>query len=73
MKNTLLYLASDSEQNSSSFPPTLNNLQEDAEFSNVFRIAVHAIEHRVRPESNYQGSGGSYFVKDVGNEKNRYI
>lgn len=60
-------LASDSEQNSSSFPPIVNNLPEDVEFSNVVRRAVHAIEHGVYPERIYQGSSGSYFVKDVDN------
>lgn len=62
-------LASDSEQNSSSFPPIVNNLPEDVEFSNVVRRAVHAIEHGIYPERIYQGSSGSYFVKDIDNKK----
>ncbi|THD28724.1 Phosphatidylinositol 4-kinase type-ii [Fasciola hepatica] len=67
-ENTPL-LGSDSEQNLSSFPTIVNNIPEDVEFSNVVRKALHAIEHGVYPERIYQGSSGSYFVKDIDNNK----
>ena len=40
-----------------------NNI-DDPEFAAVVRAAEHAIDHGVYPERIYQGSSGSYFVKD---------
>ena len=37
---------------------------EDPEFRTVYRAAEEAIYHGVLPERIYQGSSGSYFVKD---------
>lgn len=41
-----------------------NDFPDDPEFSEIVRKAERAIEHEVFPERIYQGSSGSYFVKD---------
>ena len=38
---------------------------DDPQFSDIVRAAELAIEHGIYPERIYQGSSGSYFVKDV--------
>lgn len=42
-----------------------NTFPEDPEYTHVIRQAENAIEHGVYPERIYQGSSGSYFVKNV--------
>jgi len=38
---------------------------DDPQFSDIVRAAELAIEHDIYPERIYQGSSGSYFVKDT--------
>ena len=38
---------------------------DDPQFSDIVRAAELAIEHGIYPERIYQGSSGSYFVKDA--------
>ena len=42
-----------------------NNFPDDPEFAQVIRTAETAIEHGIYPERIYQGSSGSYFVKNL--------
>ena len=42
-----------------------NNFPDDPEFSQVIRTTETAIEHGIFPERIYQGSSGSYFVKNL--------
>ncbi|XP_042899631.1 phosphatidylinositol 4-kinase type 2-beta isoform X2 [Parasteatoda tepidariorum] len=48
---------------------SVNIFPEDLEFTAVIREAEHAIIHGVIPERIYQGSSGSYFVKNVSSVK----
>lgn len=41
-----------------------NEFPEDPEFREIIRKAERAIEEGIYPERIYQGSSGSYFVKD---------
>ncbi|KAL0202804.1 hypothetical protein M9458_000822, partial [Cirrhinus mrigala] len=43
-----------------------NEFPEDPEFREIIRKAERAIEEGIYPERIYQGSSGSYFVKDSG-------
>ena len=49
----------------SEFGPIENNFPDDPEFTQVIRTAETAIEHGIYPERIYQGSSGSYFVKNL--------
>lgn len=42
-----------------------NNFPDDPQFTNIIRDAELAILNDVLPERIYQGSSGSYFVKNV--------
>ena len=42
-----------------------NNFPEDPDYTQLIRTAEIAIEHGIYPERIYQGSSGSYFVKNV--------
>lgn len=44
--------------------PPRNDFPEDPEFREIVRKAERAIEDGIYPERIYQGSSGSYFVKD---------
>jgi len=44
---------------------TFNHFPEDPQFTDVVRAAELAIEHGNYPERIYQGSSGSYFVKNM--------
>ncbi|KAG7492627.1 hypothetical protein MATL_G00016250 [Megalops atlanticus] len=44
--------------------PHSNDFPEDPEFREIIRKAERAIEEGIFPERIYQGSSGSYFVKD---------
>jgi phosphatidylinositol 4-kinase type 2 len=44
---------------------TNNYFPDDPQFSDIVRAAELAIEHGIYPERIYQGSSGSYFVKDA--------
>ena len=46
------------------YGPIENVFPEDPQFTQVVRDAEVAIENSVFPERIYQGSSGSYFVKD---------
>ncbi|OON15032.1 phosphatidylinositol 3- and 4-kinase, partial [Opisthorchis viverrini] len=64
-ENTPL-LGGDHEQtSSSSYQPILHNNNDDPHYHQILKKALHAIECGVYPERIYQGSSGSYFVKDV--------
>ncbi|GAA27842.2 phosphatidylinositol 4-kinase type 2-beta [Clonorchis sinensis] len=68
-ENTPL-LSSDHEQaSSSSYQPILHNNNDDPHYHQIVKKALHAIECGVYPERIYQGSSGSYFVKDVDGNK----
>ena len=43
----------------------LNEFKEDPEYSEIVREAENAIDNGIFPERIYQGSSGSYFVKDT--------
>lgn len=45
--------------------PHRNEFPEDPEFREIIRKAEQAIEEGIYPERIYQGSSGSYFVKDA--------
>ncbi len=42
-----------------------NTFPDDPEFAQVIRTTETAIEHGIFPERIYQGSSGSYFVKNA--------
>ena len=42
-----------------------NNFPDDPDFTQIIRVAESAIEHAIYPERIYQGSSGSYFVKNL--------
>lgn len=46
---------------------------DDPQFSDIVRAAELAIEHGIYPERIYQGSSGSYFVKDTEDVRNMLI
>lgn len=48
---------------------SINVFPEDLHFTSVVREAEHAIIHGVIPERIYQGSSGSYFVKNFNSVK----
>ncbi|XP_072319059.1 phosphatidylinositol 4-kinase type 2-alpha [Eucyclogobius newberryi] len=52
------------ERGASPRDPHHNEFPEDPEFREIIRKAERAIEEGIYPERIYQGSSGSYFVKD---------
>ena len=42
-----------------------NNFSDDPDYTNIVRQAETAIETGVYPERIYQGSSGSYFVRNI--------
>jgi phosphatidylinositol 4-kinase type 2 len=44
---------------------TINSFPNDAEFNELIQEAELAIENGILPERIYQGSSGSYFVKNT--------
>jgi len=54
----------DRDRGSSPRDPHRNEFPEDPEFREIIRKAERAIEEGIYPERIYQGSSGSYFVKD---------
>lgn len=43
----------------------VNHFPEDPEYAELVRQAEQAIDHGIFPERIYQGSSGSYFVKNL--------
>lgn len=43
----------------------LNTITDDPQFNELVSQAEMAIEHGIYPERIYQGSSGSYFVKNT--------
>ncbi|KAI2668098.1 phosphatidylinositol 4-kinase type 2-alpha [Labeo rohita] len=56
----------DRDRGASPRDPHRNEFPEDPEFREIIRKAERAIEDGIYPERIYQGSSGSYFVKDSG-------
>lgn len=54
----------DRDRGGSPRDPHRNDFPEDPEFREIIRKAERAIEEGIYPERIYQGSSGSYFVKD---------
>ncbi|KAG9341080.1 hypothetical protein JZ751_019834 [Albula glossodonta] len=54
----------DRDRGGSPRDPHRNEFPEDPEFREIIRKAERAIEEGIFPERIYQGSSGSYFVKD---------
>ncbi|XP_051559848.1 phosphatidylinositol 4-kinase type 2-alpha isoform X2 [Myxocyprinus asiaticus] len=54
----------DRDRGASPRDPHRNEFPEDPEFREIIRKAEQAIEEGIYPERIYQGSSGSYFVKD---------
>ncbi|CAL9700607.1 unnamed protein product [Knipowitschia caucasica] len=54
----------DRDRGGSPRDPHHNEFPEDPEFREIIRKAERAIEEGIYPERIYQGSSGSYFVKD---------
>ncbi|XP_026887409.2 phosphatidylinositol 4-kinase type 2-alpha [Electrophorus electricus] len=54
----------DRDRGGSPRDPHRNEFPEDPEFREIIRKAERAIEEGIYPERIYQGSSGSYFVKD---------
>lgn len=54
----------DRDRGNASREPHRNEFPEDPEFREIIRKAERAIEEGIYPERIYQGSSGSYFVKD---------
>ncbi|GAA6069253.1 phosphatidylinositol 4-kinase type 2-alpha, partial [Tachysurus ichikawai] len=54
----------DRDRGGSPRDPHRNEFSEDPEFREIIRKAERAIEEGIYPERIYQGSSGSYFVKD---------
>ncbi|MEQ2304092.1 Phosphatidylinositol 4-kinase type 2-alpha, partial [Ameca splendens] len=54
----------DRDRGNASREPHRNEFPEDPEFREIIRKAERAIEEEIYPERIYQGSSGSYFVKD---------
>ncbi|XP_019744851.1 phosphatidylinositol 4-kinase type 2-alpha isoform X1 [Hippocampus comes] len=54
----------DRDRGTSPREPHRNEFPEDPEFREIIRKAERAIEEGIYPERIYQGSSGSYFVKD---------
>ena len=42
-----------------------NNFPDDPQFQETIREAEDGVEHGILPERIYQGSSGSYFVKNT--------
>ena len=59
-QSPLLSKCTDSDSDS----PFVNTIENDPEFSKVIRSTEEAIYMGILPERIYQGSSGSYFVKD---------
>lgn len=59
-QSPLLSKCTDSDSDS----PFVNNIENDPDFSKVIRSTEEAIYMGILPERIYQGSSGSYFVKD---------
>lgn len=57
-------LERDRDRGGSPRDPHRNEFPEDPEFREIIRKAERAIEEGIYPERIYQGSSGSYFVKD---------
>lgn len=55
----------DRDRGGSPREPHRNEFPEDPEFREIIRKAERAIEEGIYPERIYQGSSGSYFVKDA--------
>ncbi|CAH8548046.1 unnamed protein product [Schistosoma rodhaini] len=51
------------------YSPLVNDIHNDSDFNNVLQSALQAIESGILPERIYQGSSGSYFVKNANGEK----
>ncbi|KAF5403046.1 Phosphatidylinositol 4-kinase type 2 beta [Paragonimus heterotremus] len=64
-ENTPLLIGDTDQNASSSYQPIADDDFDDPEYAQTVRRAIHAIEHGVYPERIYQGSSGSYFVKDI--------
>ncbi|CAH8496826.1 unnamed protein product [Schistosoma turkestanicum] len=54
---------------SDTYSPLVNDIHSDSDFNNVLQSALQAIESGILPERIYQGSSGSYFVKNPDGEK----
>lgn len=54
----------DRDRGGSPRDPHRNDFPEDPEFREIIRKAERAIDEGIYPERIYQGSSGSYFVKD---------
>ncbi|XP_031674479.1 phosphatidylinositol 4-kinase type 2-alpha [Oncorhynchus nerka] len=54
----------DRDRGGSPRDPHRNDFSEDPEFREIIRKAERAIDEGIYPERIYQGSSGSYFVKD---------
>ena len=50
----------------------INEFKDEPEYSQVVRDAENAIDSGVYPERIYQGSSGSYFVKNLDGVRMRY-
>ncbi|CAH8847772.1 unnamed protein product [Trichobilharzia szidati] len=48
-----------------SYSPLVNDVHSDADFNRVVQMSLQAIESGIHPERIYQGSSGSYFVKNI--------
>lgn len=59
-QSPLLSKCTDSDSDS----PFVNNIENDPDFNRVIRSTEEAIYMGILPERIYQGSSGSYFVKD---------
>ncbi|XP_071245943.1 phosphatidylinositol 4-kinase type 2-alpha [Salvelinus alpinus] len=55
----------DRDRGGSPRDPHRNDFPEDPEFREIIRKAERAIDEGIYPERIYQGSSGSYFVKDL--------
>nr|CAH8847580.1 unnamed protein product [Trichobilharzia regenti] len=52
-----------------SYSPLVNDVHNDADFNKVVQMSLQAIESGIHPERIYQGSSGSYFVKNIDGKK----
>lgn len=53
--------------------PHRNEFPEDPEFREIIRKAERAIDEGIYPERIYQGSSGSYFVKDSAGVRGHHV
>ncbi|CAH8556039.1 unnamed protein product [Heterobilharzia americana] len=51
------------------YSPIVNDIYGDVEFKKIVQMSIQAIEAGIHPERIYQGSSGSYFVKNADNKK----